>query len=224
MQLPSAREGPALSALPTAGRAVEVLLGEWSAAGRARILQAAAGGRWEQARSLAVPAPAGHARALVRDAGPPGADVAVEYEWLGRPLVFVGARRAAGEHEHFEAAVARAGGLETADPLVALAALAGGDPVEPGHIELGAANAWQSVGPLRLWDRDAPRPPGTVAERLRSHPALARCVKPVALELAFRGPRECWLGVEVSEPTADGHLVAAATVETLLGRLLADVP
>ena len=211
------------SAHPTIGHAVEVLLGGWSAAGRARIIQAAVAGRWEQARSLPVPAPADRARALVRDAGPPGADVAVEYEWLGRPLVFVGARRAserASEHEDFEAAVARVGQLDTADPLTALATMAGGDPVDPAHIELGAANAWRSVGPLRLWDRDDARARGPVAERLGRHPALARCVKPVALEVAFLGPRECWLGVEVSEPTAGGHVVDAASVETRLGRLL----
>lgn len=215
-----------MSARPTIGRAVDVLLAEWSAAGRARIIQAAADGRWEQARSLAVPAPADKARALVRDAGPPDADVAVEYEWLGRPLVFVGARRAskrASEREAFEAAVVRTGELDAADPLVALAVLAGGYPVEPSHIELGAANAWRSVGPLRLWDRDGCHRSGAVAERLGIHPSLTRCVRPVALEIAFLGGlRECWLGVEVSEPTAGGHVVSAATIETLLGSLLSE--
>jgi hypothetical protein len=216
-----------LSALPTSARVVEVLLDEWSAAGRARIIQVAAAGRWEEAHSAAVPAHADRARALVRDAGPADADVAVEYEWLGRPLVFVGARRTSksvGEPEDFEAAVALVAGLHAADPLVALAALAGGDPVEPSHIELGAANAWRSVGPLRLWDRADSRAAGAVAEQLSNHPALACCVNPVAMEVAFRGPRECWLGVEVSEPTADGHLVAAARVEMLLGRLFAPAP
>jgi hypothetical protein len=200
---------------------LEVLLDGWSAAGRARILQVAAAGRWEEARSVAIPAPADRARALVREAGPADADVAVEYEWLGRPVVFAGARRAAGEAEDFAAAVVRAAALDTAEPAVALRALAGGEPVELGHIELGAANAWRSVGPLRLWQRGDARPPGAIAEQLRDHPALACCRKPVALEVAFRGPRECWLGVEVSEPTADGHVVAPARVERLLGRLLA---
>jgi len=216
-----------LSALPTSERAFEVLLDEWSAAGRARIIQVAAAGRWEQARSVATPAHADQARELVRDAGPADADVAVEYEWLGRPLVFVGARRTselAGEPEAFEAAVVQVAKLQMDDPLVALAALAGGNPVQPTLIELGAANAWKSVGPLRLWDHADSRASGTVAERLMTHPTLARCVKPVALEVAFRGPRECWLGVEVSEPTANGHVVAAARVEMLLERLLASAP
>lgn len=210
-------------ALPTSARVVEVLLAGWSGAGRERIVQVAPAGRWEQARSAAIPAPADRARALVRDAGPADADVAVEYEWLGHPLVFVGARRTpevAGEPADFEAAAVRAAALETTDPLVALAALAGGEPFELDRVELGAANAWRSVGPLRLWDRDGSRVTGTVAERLSGHPALARCVKPVALEVAFRGPRECWIGVEVSEPAADGHAVPAARVEALLERLL----
>jgi hypothetical protein len=212
---------------PTTERAFEVLLDGWSAGGRARIVQAAAAGRWEQARSVAIPAHADRARDLVRDAGPRDADVAVEYEWLGRPLVFVGARRTpelAGEPEDFEAAVVEVAKRRMGDPLVALAALAGGVPVEPTHIELGAANAWRSIGPLRLWDHADGRARGAVAERLSRHPTLARCARPVALEVAFGGPRECWLGVEVSEPTADGHVVAAARVELLLGRLLASAP
>jgi hypothetical protein len=201
-----------------------VLLSGWSARGRPRIIQAAANGGWERARSVSMPADAGRVRALVRDAGPADADVAVEYEWLGHPLVFVGARRTAGpagEPDDLEAAAVRVAELDTPDPALALAALAGGDPVDVDHVELGAANAWRSVGPLRLWDRDGSRASGAVAERLSDHPTLARCVKPVALEVGFRGPRECWLGVEVSEPTADGHVVTAAKVESLLERLLA---
>ncbi len=213
-----------VSPVLTADRVFDVLLDGWSAAGRERIVQAAAAGRWEQARSVAMPAHADRVRELVRDAGPADADVAVEYEWLGRPLVFVGARRGTGEPEAFEAAVAQVAELDTPDPVAALAALAGGDPVDPDLIELGAANAWQSVGPLRLWDRAGFSASGSVAERLAEHPAVARCVKPVALEVAFGGPRECWLGVEVSEPAAGGHVVAAATVESLLGRLLGSAP
>jgi hypothetical protein len=131
---------------------VDVLLGGWSAAGRARVLQAAVDGRWEASRSVAVPADESSARALVRDAGPDDADVAVEFEWLGHPLVFVGARRA-GDPAAFTAGVVAVAAGDSADPLVALAALAGGPPEELDHLELGAANAWRSVGPLRLWTR-----------------------------------------------------------------------
>lgn len=200
-----------------------MLLEGWSATGRARIIQAAVAGRWEDSRSIDVPTDAGSARSLVRDADA-DADIAVEFEWLGHPLVFVGARRAqglAGAHASFEEGVVRVAALDPDDPALALATLAGGSPTELEHIELGAANAWQSVGPLRLWTHGEDRAPGAVAARLREHPVLARCVVPVALEISFRRPRECWIGAEVSEPSANGHVVAASTVETVLARLFA---
>lgn len=71
-----------------------MLLEGWSATGRARIIQVAVGGRWEESRSVDMPTDAGRVRSLVRDAGPADMDVAVEFEWLDHPLVFVGARRA----------------------------------------------------------------------------------------------------------------------------------
>jgi hypothetical protein len=217
-------EAAAILAPPTSRHAIDVLLEGWSARGDARIIQVAVAGRWEESRNIDMPTDAGSARALVRDAGPPDEDVAVEFEWLGKPLVFVGARRAqgpAGEHTEFEDSVVRVAALDPADPALAVAALAGGPPAELDHVELGAANAWQSVGPLRLWTRGEDRAPGAVAARLRAHPALARCVAPVALEVSFRRPRACWIGVEVSEPSADGHRVAPAKVETMLARLFA---
>lgn len=207
-----------ISKLPTAARVVEGLLGEWSAAGRARVLQAATDGGWEASRSVAVPADESSARALVRNAGPDDADVAVEFEWLGYPLVFVGARRAEDPAAFAAGVVAVADG-NSADPLMALAALAGGLPEELDHVELGAANAWRSVGPLRLWTRGDDVVAVDLEARLNAHPALARCVAPVALEVSFRRPRECWLGVEVSAPSDGQHVVRAATVEELVRRM-----
>lgn len=201
-----------------------MLLEGWSATGRARIIQVAVAGRWEESRSVDMPADAASARSLVRGVGPADADVAVEFEWLGHPLVFVGARRRqglAGELADFEESVVHVAALDPTDPALALSALAGGPPAELDHVELGAANAWQSVGPLRLWTHGEDRAPRAVAARLRDHPALARCVVPVALEVAFRRPRECWIGVEVSEPSTDRHVAAASTIETALTRLLA---
>jgi hypothetical protein len=198
---------------------VERLLEGWSATGRRRIIQAAAGGRWEEAGGVSLPTDPARARSLVRAAAPPEADVAVEYEWLGRPLVFVGARRDGGAAA-FEASVERVATLDRPDPLSALAALAGGEPAGLEHAELGAANAWQSVGPLRLWTRGGPETAVAISERLRDHPALARCAVPVALEIAFRRPRECWIGMEVSEPSGAEHVVAAETVEALLAAVL----
>jgi hypothetical protein len=197
-----------------------VLLEGWSAAARGRIVQVAVAGRWEEARRLRTPASAARARSLLRDAAPAGAELAVEREWLGYPLVFVGARRAQGEPADFEARAVDVAVSDRADPALTLAVLAGGPPAELEHVELGAANAWRSVGPLRLWTRGEPHVAGTLAARLRDHPGLARCEVPVALAIAFRRPRECWIGVEVSEPRPDGHVVVAAKVERLLTALL----
>jgi len=167
-----------------------------------------------------MPAAAGSVRSLVREAGP--GDVAVELEWLGHPLVFVGARRAPGatdDHAAFEEAVARAAQSDPSDPARALAELAGGTPSQPDHVELGAANAWQSVGPLRLWTREVGHAVGSVESLLRTRPELTFSPVPVALEVAFAHPRPCWLGVEVSRPCGDGYAVEHPTVDALLGGL-----
>ncbi len=212
-----------IRALPTTTDVLDALLEGWSALGRARIIQVAAAGRWEQARSIDLPTDPGSARSLVRDAGAPDADVAVEAEWLGHPLVFVGARRA---HEpaaetRFEDDVARLVELDPVEPAVALATLAGGVPAELRHVELGAANAWRSVGPMRIWTSGEKPPSAATAARLDERPTLARCIAPVALEVTFSGPRECWIGVEVSEPSDDGHVVAPETLGAMIERLFA---
>jgi hypothetical protein len=117
--------------------------------------------------------------------------------------------------------VARLVELDTVEPAVALEALAGGPPAELSHVELGAANAWRSVGPMRLWTMGQHRPPAATAGRLDERPALARCIAPVALVATFSRPRQCWVGVEVSEPSADAHVVSPATLDALLERLFA---
>lgn len=211
-----------MPAIETSGEVVEALLEGWSPAGGVRWLQVAAGGRWEDARGVDMPADPDAARALVREAGPSGADVAVEFEWLAHPLVFAGARRRPGGDDDaaaFEDAVADIAAREPAGPAQALARLAGGPPRAPAHVELGAANAWQSVGPLRLWSAGVGRAPGAPADLLRDRPDLVLCVAPVALEVAFVGPRPCWIGVEVSERTADGHALLLPRLDALLDRL-----
>ena len=205
--------------LPTTDHVFDTLLEGRMVKRGARVVQAAAAGRWEDARAIELPTDAGSVRSLVRDAGPPGSDVAVEFEWLAHPLVFVGARRASGEAEAFEDDVVRVAELDLHEPAVALATLAGRPPAELNHVELGAANAWQSVGPLRLWTCGQDGPPADLAAGLAAHPALARCTAPVALEVAFDHPRECWIGVEVSQPAGDGHVVDVATVTATLDKL-----
>jgi len=159
---------------------------------------------------------------LVRDAGADRADVAVEFEWLGHPLVFVGVRRGQGgarDVADFEDRVARIAEQGAAGPAEALAALAAGPPAVAAHIELGAANAWRSVGPLRLWAAGAD-PAGPVEELLLRRPDLARCAFPVALVLTYDQPRVCWAGIEVSEPSATENVLTPARVAAVLRRLV----
>lgn len=149
----------------------------------------------------------------------------MEFEWLGHPLVFVGARRAQDgddEASAFEAAAAGLAGTPPSDPLEALARLAGGSPGLPDHFELGAANAWRSVGPLRLWSRGGEPPLGRVGPLLDGRPDLRACSAPVALAVGFEQPRSCWIGRELSRPDGDRHLVDAAAVEAVLAGLFAD--
>ena len=158
---------------------------------------------------------------MERAASDAAADVAVEVEWLGRPLVFVGARRRPSGDPGFAEHAARTALGDPEDAQDALAGLAGGAPAGLAAIELGAANAWRSVGPLRLWSPAEPWAPEALPRRLSGHPALEHCHVPVALEVAFGGPRECWIGVEVSRPEGRGHRVRASRVQTLVSELLA---
>lgn len=211
-----------MSGLPTSTQVFDALHQGRSTADSARIIQAAAGGRWEEARNVNMPTDPASARSLVREAGAPDADVAVEVEWLGHPLMFVGVRCAGEDAEaraRFEEDVARVAELDPVEPALALVTLAGGTPSEMDHVEVGAAGAWKSVGPMRIWTRGQNPPTAAAAVQLDERPTLARCIAPVALEVTFSRPRECWIGVEVSEPCADGHVVDPATLDAIIERL-----
>ena len=187
---------------------LDALLRGWSPAGHRTWMQTAAGGRWEEARGVHTPASAGEVRGLLH--GWDADDVAVEYEWLGHPLVFVGARPA------LEDAAVRVAAESPSDPEAALAALAGGPPSELVAVEIGAVNAWRSVGPLRLWSAgDPPRLPDVEA-LLDGRPDLRECSVPVALEVAWGEPRECWVGREISRPVGDAHVVERGFVSDLV--------
>lgn len=203
----------------TGATATRMMVDGWSPAGRRTWMQAAAGGRWEDSRGIDTPAADREVRSLVRAAG--AGDVAVEFEWLGHPLVFVGARRAHGEDRAFEDAAVAVAEASPADPAVALAGLAGAEPGEPLTVELGAANAWRSIGPLRLWTRGDPPFGGSVDALLDERPDLRSCVRPVALEVTFDGRRQSWIGRELSRPTGGRHVTDPSAVDALLRRLFA---
>jgi hypothetical protein len=99
-----------------------------------------------------------------------------------------------------------------------------GDPVSPAErlpdaepdaevtmIELGAVNAWPSIGRETLWragQADAAHLEDLAARR----PDLARCAHPVAVEVAAATPRPCWVGVVVSGAAGPVHLLDLAAV------------
>ena len=188
---------------------LELMRADWAPAGHRTWMQTAAGSRWEDARGLHTPASSSEVRALVRGWG--AGEVAVEYEWLGHPLVFVGAR------PPVEESAVRIAAESPSDPVVALAGLAGGAPSGLASVEIGAVNACQSVGPLRLWSSGDPPELGDVAALLDGRPDLRSCSVPVAVELAWREPRECWIGREVSRPVGDRHVVSPGVVAALVG-------
>jgi hypothetical protein len=163
--------------------------------------------------AIALPTPA-DAVADVRKRLRSG-DVALEVLWPGRPTVFVGARFETVESMPLHALIAR----DDWTPSVALDALVAGVLRGPFRAELGAMNAWRSVGPLAV-GINASR--AAVEEALAGHPRLAWCRDPVALEVVCDGDREAWWGVEVSLRTSAGlHRVDAARVAELLRSIAA---
>ena len=156
-------------------------------------------------------------------------DVAVEVLWPGQ--VFVGARwdlaedGGAGADAALAAARRALAALSASAPRPAEAGLlalldATPSPV-PEFVELGAVNAWASVGPLTLWRRTEALTPAAVDAALASRPDLVECRYPVAVEVAVTRPRSCWVGVTVSTRTGLVHrLDRGALDEVLAGAAL----
>jgi hypothetical protein len=185
------------------------------------VLQVAGDGRWET--SLPLPVTASPARLLAcieQVAACAERDVAVEALWPGR--VFVGARWSLPEVEDALAGARRARAALSADgarPAEALLALLGAAPgPAPEFAELGAVNAWASVGPLTLWHRGGALTPGAVDEALESRPDLTVCRYPVAVEVAAVEPRPCWIGTTVSTRDDGGHRLDRAALDDVLAR------
>jgi len=174
----------------------------------APLLQVAFDGWWERAASVAPPTSPSEADRLLER--PEADDVAVEVLWPGPPVVFVGARFARADRPPLRELAARADWT----PSRALELLASG-PLGPAvRAELGAVNAWRSVGPLPL-ALDAH--PAAIARALADRPQLATCRVPVALEVVHEHPREAWWAIEVSVAPAGAHEVRLERVTEALG-------
>jgi hypothetical protein len=174
----------------------------------APLLQVAFDGWWERAAVAALPAAPEEADRLLERSG--ADDVAVEVLWPGPPVVFVGARFDRADRPPLRELAGRADWT----PSRALELLASG-PLGPAvRAELGAVNAWRSVGPVAL-ELDAQ--PAAVERALAGRPQLASCRAPVALEVVHAQPREAWWAVEVSGPRGGGQQVRLERVSEALG-------
>jgi hypothetical protein len=180
------------------------------AADGAPLLQVAVDGWWEQAAKVELPTLANVAGRLLEGL-PSTGDIAVEMLWPGPPIVFVGARLPSISVA--SALLDEVAGGDGWVPTLALEMLADGPLGPPIRAELGAVNAWRSVGPLQL------NPDASVAaveSALTSRPELARCRLPVALEVVHQYRREAWWAIEVSSRDNGMHNVRAARTAQLL--------
>lgn len=154
--------------------------------------------------------------------------VAVEMLWPGQ--AFVGARWPLGELADAVHALDRldsrrtqrgaSSGGAAMGVFAALTALLSAEPrAELAFVEVGAVNAWRSVGAEEIWHADRPVPVRRSVRRLRQRPDLLLCPHPVAVEFAGLRPRPHWIGVTVSTPEGPRHRLN----QTGLTRLLTTV-
>jgi hypothetical protein len=135
--------------------------------------------------------------------------LAMEILWPG--TMFVGRVWAAESHKEAESAATRAfealGGAQPPEAaMVGLTALLGATPEgEVASADLGAVNAWMSVGPESLWRRGDAFSGAAVDSAVDRRPDLVTCTHPVAVEFSISGPRQCWVAIFVSTPQGDGH-------------------
>ena len=169
----------------------------------APVLQVAADGRWETTAVVPVTGEPVRARTvLARVARAARDDVALEILWPGQ--AFVGVRWPVGSWEEAAAAVDRSFRLPSLTVETGLLALLGTTPgAALEFVELGAVNAWRSVGPEVLWRWGEPRPERLVGPALARRPDLADCPHPLAVELAVTTPRACWVGLHLSDSVED---------------------
>jgi hypothetical protein len=136
--------------------------------------------------------------------------LAVEVLRPGPPIVFVGAR--VGRDDQLKLRVV--GASDDWLPSQLREAVVGGPLGSALRAELGAINAWRSVGPLQL-ALDASI--SAVRDALSGRVDLLRCSHPVALEITHRQPREGWWAIEVSDREGTTHVVDVEKVVNALG-------
>lgn len=196
----------------------------WSAVARSTkvtttpVLQVAGDGRWEGARAVVVSGSSTRAAMVVQEvASTADRDVAVEVLWPGQ--AFVGVRGPVEQLDDAAAAASRASvivrsahGIEGA--LLGLLSTVPNPDLE--FAELGAVNAWASVGPEVLWRRGNAHSPQALDARLAGRPDLTICANPVAVELAVVHPRACWIGIVVSTKSGPAHYVDRQALDQVL--------
>jgi len=166
------------------------------------VLQLAANGRWESAEILPMGSDPSEAANIADRLGRDARFLAMEVMWPGE--MFVGTGWPAAHRAEAEPAAERVLRTVPSTPDAALAALLGEPAAETIEAaELGAVNAWMSVGPLPLWERG-----GTVDfAALDARPDLLACTHPVALEFRLGGPRPQWAAVVVSSLDGSVHRI-----------------
>jgi len=209
--------------------------------GQPTALQLAANGAWEQAWRLRPGERPPSAQAVRRWLDRYDDSIALEvFAHPGGEGAFLGARLAGLEPAErarvVQAVVDSVSGSAWSDLGEVLAGLEGilpraTEPLlagDPAWLELGVVNAWRSVGSQVLWRAGEPPPnEGTFRRALRARrQLLAPQANPLALEFAFTDPLPHWLGMPVSKPAREGHVLdlsAALTLsEVLLEHVAAD--
>lgn len=192
------------------------------------VLQIVSDDQWETAETVPVAADAGPARAVVASVGRRASDtVAVELLWPGQ--AFVGVQWPAAVWQEAVAAVSRGHVAVTGTYMphgeaveAGLLALLGTAPAADVElVELGAVNAWWSVGPELLWHREDEALTGrALVSKLAHRPDLTSCAHPVAVELAVTNPWPCWIGVYVSTASGPVHHLDYKRLNDVVGRVV----
>ncbi|MBV1855823.1 hypothetical protein [Catellatospora tritici] len=191
------------------------------------LVQAAPDGRWERAVVID-----GNPAAFLEPMSNGVGHLGVEVMWPGN--AFVGAAFPAEQWQQAADAVTRVlatiGASDATHGVpgritaaAGLRALLDGEPGDrAAFAQLGAVNAWSSVGAETLWREGESYSPRTVDAVLDRRPDLARnCAHPVAVEFGLAGQqaRPGWVAFYVAPP---GGPVDRARLHAVLARVTAD--